>query len=348
MKKFIPFIVIILLVLALLGISRIQGVKDYVPQVGISQTKDGQEIKITHPLQIEVMRNEEYPGSDIVIQEKLPDGNGFERYIASYTSDGNSINGLLAIPKGDAPAGGWPAVVFNHGYIQPEVYRREQKYVAYVAGFASNGYVVFMSDYRGHQDSEGQPLGAYFSPAYTTDVLNAYESLKKYPNVNPDKVGMWGHSMGGHIVLRSMVVNPDIKVGVIWGGVVASYEDMVTRWNRNRPWRPSERENMSHRPGRGNLEEEYGDISANADFWQSISPIYFVEDISGPIQIHHGLSDETVPWQFSESLYNALTEADKEVEYYTYEGGDHNLSGSSFSPAMQRSVEYFDKYLKGE
>lgn len=348
MKKFIPVVVIIIIFLTLFLVSKTQSVKEYVPQVGISKTDGDEQIIITHPLQIEEMRKVEYTGSDIVIQEKLPDGNGFERYVASYISDGNSINGLLAIPKGDPPQEGWPAIVFNHGYIRPEEYRREQKYVAYVAGFASKGYVVFMSDYRGHQDSEGLPLGAYFSPAYTTDVLNAYKSVKKYPNVNPDKVGMWGHSMGGHIVLRSMVIDPDIKVGVIWAGVVASYEDMVTRWNRNRPWQPSKRENMSNRPHRSNLEEEYGDINSNMTFWRSISPIYFVEEVSGPIQIHHGLSDETVPWQFSESLYNALTQVEKEVEYYTYEGGDHNLSGSSFSPAMRRSVEFFDKYLKGE
>ena len=348
MKKYIPILVIILVVMVLIGISRTQSVSNVVPRLSITKSDQGKEIEITHPLQIEEMRERDYPGSDVVIQEKLPDGNGFERYIASYISDGNSINGLLAIPKGEPPDGGWPAILFNHGYIRPEEYRREQKYVAYLAGFASEGYVVFMSDYRGHQDSEGQPLGAYFSPAYTTDVLNAYESIKNYTSVNPDKVGMWGHSMGGHIVLRSMVVNSDIKAGVIWGGVVASYQDMVTSWNRRRPWIPSERENMSNRPGRGNLEEEYGDITTNLDFWRSISPIYYVEDVSGPLQIHHGLSDDTVPWQFSESLYNALTEAEKEAEYYTYEGGDHNLSGSSFSPAMQRSVDFFDKHLKGE
>jgi hypothetical protein len=55
--------------------------------------------------------------------------------------------------------------------------------------------------------------------------------MKRYPDADPDRIGMWGHSMGGYITLRSMVVSQDIKVGVIWAGVVARYPDLFTRWN---------------------------------------------------------------------------------------------------------------------
>lgn len=302
----------------------------------------------THPLQISEMRKKEYPGSEIVIEKTLGPGIGFQRYVANYKSEGLRIKGLLAIPNGEKPEEGWPAIVFNHGYIRPETYRREEKYIAYIASFASKGYLVFMPDYRGHQDSEGLPLGTYFSPAYTTDSLNAFYSLAKHPDVNPERLGMWGHSMGGHITLRSMVVTPDIKAGVIWAGVVASYEDILTNWRRARPWHPSPRENMAHRPSRDDLIKEYGEIEQNRQFWQSISPIYFVSDISGPVQLHHGLADNSVPWEFSNSLQEALSEVGKTVEYYEYKGADHNLSGSAFSPAISRSVEFFDENLKAE
>ena len=56
-------------------------------------------------------------------------------------------------------------IVFNHGYIPPSQYRTTERYVAYVDGFASNGYIVFRPDYRGHDQSEGAPTGAYGSPA---------------------------------------------------------------------------------------------------------------------------------------------------------------------------------------
>ena len=87
---------------------------------------------------------------------------------------------------------------------------------------------------------KGLRRGGYGSPDYTIDVLNALSSVKRYPDVDPERIGMWGHSMGGHITLRSMVTTKDIKAGVIWAGVVASYPDLMSRWRRPVPaWVPT-------------------------------------------------------------------------------------------------------------
>jgi dienelactone hydrolase len=61
----------------------------------------------------------------------------------------------------------------------------------------------------------------------TVDVLNALASVARYPDADPDRIGMWGHSMGGTITLRAMVVTDTIWAGVIWAGVVAPYPDLV-------------------------------------------------------------------------------------------------------------------------
>ncbi|MBP7832880.1 MAG: alpha/beta fold hydrolase, partial [Candidatus Levybacteria bacterium] len=181
-----------------------------------------------HPLSIESMRQKKYPGSEIIIEQELPQESNYRQYIGSYMSEGLKIYGLLTIPTTQRPENGYPAIIFNHGYIPPSEYRTNERYIAYVDTFARSGYVVFKSDYRGHGSSEGEAVGAYFSPGYTTDVLNALESVKKLEYVNPDKLGMWGHSMGGTITQRALVISPDIKAAVIWGGVVGSYEDIYT------------------------------------------------------------------------------------------------------------------------
>src|SRR5207245_135634 len=116
------------------------------------------------PLAIDYMRQQEYPGSDLVIEQRLAAGSNYQRYIASYRSDGLKINGLLTVPNGPKPATGWPVIIFNHGYIPPAEYRTTERYVAYVDAFARRGYIVFKSDYRGHGSSEGQPASAYGSP----------------------------------------------------------------------------------------------------------------------------------------------------------------------------------------
>lgn len=304
-----------------------------------------------NPLSIEAMRQKNYPGSNLIIDQTLEDGStpigsgsNYHQYIASYMSDGLKIYGLLTVPiKGDK----FPAIVFNHGYIPPKQYRTTERYVGYVDAFAKSGYIVFKPDYRGNGNSQGQPEGAYYSPAYTEDVLNAVASLKKYSGVDPEKVGMWGHSMGGNITLRSLVVKPqDIKAAVIWGGVVGTYDDLMNNWQRRVIYQPPANELALRNRFRADLTAKNGTPKTNPLFWNSIDPNNFLSDISSPIQLHVGSDDEEVPSVFSQNLFDRLKKLNKTVEFYSYLGGDHNISEPNFSLAIQRSVEFFDKYLK--
>ena len=307
----------------------------------------GEEFQLSsqqHSLTIEFLRKGKYLGSDLVIEETLAPGSNYTRYIASYKSEGLKIYGLLTVPNGEKPEGGWPAIIFNHGYIPPAEYQTTERYVAYIDGFARNGYIAFKPDYRGHGSSEGEPTGAYGSNGYTIDVLNALSSVKKYTGVNPNKIGMWGHSLGGFLTLRSMVTTKDIKAGVIWAGVVGSYPDLLNNWRR-RGFSPPSGIPVGARRWREVLVKMYGTPEQNPKFWNSISANSFLADISGPLQLHHGTADASVPVKFPQKLEEQMKQAGKEVELYTYPGDDHNLT-ASFATAMQHSVEFFDKYLK--
>ena len=300
---------------------------------------------IPHPLKIDAMRAREYPGSDIVIEQMLDPGVNYNRYYVSYLSEGLKIYALMTVPNGEKPSTGWPVVIFNHGFIPPDVYRTTERYIAYVDLIARSGYIVFRSDYRGHDRSEGEAGGAYSRPDYTVDVLNAVASMKRHPDADPNRIGMWGHSMGGYITLRSMVITGDIKAGVIWAGVVASYPDMLTRWRRGTA--PSSTSTPSPRSWRYSLVQEYGSPEENPGFWDSISANSYLSNLSGPIQLHHGTLDADVPLEFSELLFYQIIEAEQYVELYKYEGDNHNIS-NYFSQAMQRTIEFFDRYLKAD
>ncbi len=297
-------------------------------------------VESQHPLQIDAMRAAQYPGSDIVIESVLDPGVNYSRYYVSYFSEGLKIYAMMTVPNGERPATGWPVIIFNHGYIPPNVYRTTERYVAYVDQIASSGYIVFKSDYRGHDRSEGAAGGVYTQPNYTIDVLNAVASMKKYPDADPNRIGMWGHSMGGYITLRSMVISADIKAGSIWAGVVAPYPDLFLRWNAGARW-------TNAAPGTWvySLEQTYGSAQQNPEFWKSISANGYVRDLNAPIQLHHGTGDHDVPWEFSQILYDELLQANRVAEFYLYDGDNHNLS-NSFSLAMQRTIEFFDRNVK--
>ncbi|MBI2327077.1 alpha/beta fold hydrolase [Candidatus Curtissbacteria bacterium] len=297
-----------------------------------------------YPLMILAMRQREYLGGEIKIEKDLGDQGGFKSYIISYPSDGLKLLALMNVPTGQKPANGWPVIILNHGYIAPSVYSTIDSYRAFSDYFARGGFLVVKSDYRGHGDSQGEAEGGHWSPAYTYDVLNLVASVKRMPEVNSEAIGMWGHSMGGNVTLRAVVVLDDIKASVIAAGVVGSAQDLFYRWRRRAgfvppPW-------WATASARAKLVQVYGEPKDNSDFWSKISAISYVFDIEGPVQIHHGTDDQSVPKEFSDSLNQALIDAGKEVEYFVYEGADHNLSGEFRSLFLNRTLAFFEKNLK--
>jgi dipeptidyl aminopeptidase/acylaminoacyl peptidase len=295
-----------------------------------------------HPMTIAYLRKQSYAGSPLTLEQILQPGSNYNRSIVSYRSEGLKVYALLTVPLGQRPATGWPVVIFNHGYIPPEEYSTTERYEAYLDGFAANGYIVLRPDLRGHGNSEGVANGAYGHPDYTIDVLNAVASIKQLGEADANRIGMWGHSMGGYLTLRAMVVSPDIKAGVIWSGVVASYEDLLNIWTMGadiglipegvRRWGTQ-------------LLAEVGTPEENPSFWSSISANSYVADLSGPLQLHHGSGDLVVPLAFSNLLVDDIDSAEGAVEYYVYPNDDHSLT-ASFPTAMARSLAFFDAHVK--
>ncbi len=299
------------------------------------------------PMSILAERERSYPGSAITIEETLEPGANYFRYYAWYLSDGLKIYGLLTVPFGDKPVNGWPAIVFNHGYIDPRIYKTTERYIGYVDQLARHGYMVYKIDYRGHDRSDGMASGAYGDPGYTTDVLNAFSSLQQDPLADPNRIGMWGHSMGGFLTLRAMVISPQIKAGVIWSGVVGSYPEMICCWHHPDLEMPTRTPNPNFRSGwRTQWQNIFGSPEVNPEFWMSISANSYLIDLSGALQLHAGTGDEEVPIKFSQDLYQEVLATGKTVEYFEYAGDNHNLS-NYFNLAMQRTIEFFDQYLKG-
>lgn len=321
--------------LFLLNLFKIPGT-DYLL---VRETKtENSPMPILPPMAVESLRQGNYFGSEIVLEGTLAPGINYNRYIASYQSEGNKIYGLLTVPKNNKPEKGYPIIVFIHGYIAPNIYKTTERYVAYQDVLARNGFITYKIDLRGHGNSEGEAVNSHFSEAYVIDSLNAIASLKRYPQVNADEIGIWGHSNGGEIGLRAMVVWPEIKAGVFWAGVVGSFPGMLETYNKEIGFLNLER-------SKPELIKENGLPSENPKFWQKIDPYTYLNDINGSIQLHHGTADKSVPIKTSIELKNALEKVNKEVEFYEYNNGDHNLSNPAFGPAMERTVEFFKKYL---
>lgn len=272
--------------------------------------------------------------------QKVGQSSVFTSYLTSYNSDGLRINALLTQPTGEMPPDGWPAIVFIHGYIPPPQYRTQEKYVDYVNSLARNGFVVLKIDLRGHGSSEGEASGAYYSSDYVIDTLNAYAALEAAEFVNPSRIGVWGHSMAGNIALRAAVSKKNLPATVIWAGAVYSYQDFMDYGIDDGSYQ-SPRPDSPRVSYRQRLTETHGAFTAQSEFWQSVAPTSYLSDFTGAIQIHHAVNDNVVSVEYSRNLARLLSEAGIVHELHEYQSGGHNISGSAFSSAMARTIEFF-------
>jgi dipeptidyl aminopeptidase/acylaminoacyl peptidase len=307
--------------------------------------------KISSPISINYLRQKQIDSEIYKVESRLLDGFNYEQYIVSYLSEGERVFGLLTIPKSDKPEGGFPAIIFNHGYIPPKSYSTTSNYSSYVDFLARNGFVVFKIDMRGHGRSEGLATGSYFSSTYTIDAISALKSLQKSDVVNPNRIGFWGHSMSGNLVLRSMLITEEIKAGVIWAGAVYSYEDFGKYRISDssfmaRPQQPQiEHPNRDTNEEIRKLREDFKSVDFSNSYWKEISLTQNIKYLKNPLQIHHSVNDDVVNVGYSRDLVNVLKNSNKNYDYHEYPGGGHNITGYYFNQGMQRTVEFFKKNL---
>ena len=145
--------------------------------------------------------------------------------------DGLEIHNQLFLPEGSrSPGEKRPAIVFVHGGPVRQMllgYHYMHFYhVAYAVNqwLASRGYIVMSVNYR-----SGIGYGKSFRTAPNTggrgnaeyqDVLAGGKYLQSRPDVDPNRVGIWGLSYGGVLTAQALARNSDVfKVGVDLAGV---------------------------------------------------------------------------------------------------------------------------------
>ena len=265
-------------------------------------------------------------------QSKLPDGVKVLRDL-EYVPGGHERQKLdLYLPeKADGPL---PVVVWVHG----GAWKQGSKSGCPGIYLAAKGYAVASVGYRLSQH-------AVF-PAQIEDCKAAIRWLranaKKY-NLDPEHVGAWGGSAGGHLVaLLGTTAGMKELEGKDGNLDQSSKVQCVVDW-----FGPTDfRDNKSTDP-KGAVAELLGGLpSKETEKARLASPLAHVSKDSAPFLIVHGDKDTTVRMSQSESLEEALKKAGVPVTLIKLEGAGH--SGPEFrTPEQQKRIEeFFNRYLK--
>jgi uncharacterized protein len=273
-----------------------------------------------------------YGEGELRVEQVLNVTATFTRTLITFPSDGLTVYGFLNVPQGEGP---FPVVIVNHGYVDPALYRTLTYTTRYADALAGAGFIAIHPNFRGYPPSQEGPNE--FRTGFAIDVLNLAALVRKQAGgagplatADAEAIGLWGHSMGGGVTIRALVVDPAIKAAVLYGSMSGDEQ------------RNHERILIFSGGQRGQWAE--GEAPSPADL-QRISPIYYLDRITAAVSIHHGELDDQVPLAWSVDLCEQLQALAKPVECFFYPGGPHTFSGQTDVLFIQRTVDFFRREL---
>lgn len=277
----------------------------------------------------------EIRGSNIVLGEKLIGSSNFSSYIFSFSVDpdfdgrvAKKVTGLLNIPKGEGP---FPLIIMFRGYVDQKTYTTGTGTKKAGEYFANNGFITIAPDFLGYGASDHEAENIFESrfQTYVTAVslLQSLNSLEAWDQKN---VFIWGHSNGGQIAISVLEITQKSFPTTLWAPVSKPFPYSVLYYTDE-----SDDKGKLIREELAKFEDDY-----DTDLY-SIDNYY--DRIKAPIQLHQGSNDDAVPIDWSNDLAKTLSDLNIDVEYYTYQGADHNLS-PSWNTVVAKDVAFFKKY----
>jgi dipeptidyl aminopeptidase/acylaminoacyl peptidase len=288
---------------------------------------------VTDKVSLAELMREDFPGGRIHRGRQVLANDAYTRHEVTYPSGDVTISGVLLRPRGRGP---FPAVVLNHGHIEPSIYvtgqglMREQDYLARA------GFVVLHTDYRGHAASDPASTQSVETRlGYTRDAINAAQAVKREPYVDPDRVAMLGRSMGGGVTYNALVAKPGlVRAAVVFAPVSSDFVDNFNRWT------------VAERPDAAAATyRRHGTPEHKPEFYAGLSARTYFERITEPVLIHHGSLDESCPVAWSRTTQRLLRDAGVDSRLEIYRGEQHAF-GRQWPLSMERTVRFLRRQLR--
>ncbi len=246
------------------------------------------------------------------------------------------VSGFMHVPT---QPGTYPVLILLRGFVSKESYAPGVGTKRVAERFAKNGFITLAPDFLGYGSSD-QPSENSFEARFQTysttlSLLSSLSTLQSaveasFSGVIADtsKVGIWGHSNGGHIALATLSITKKAYPTVLWNPVSKSFPYSILSY--------ADEYDDQGKLLRASLSLFERDYDTDA-----FSPPKFFDRINAPILLHQGEADEEVPFWWSDELHAKLKKLDKDISYTLYPGADHNLMPNGWSPAVQAAIEFY-------
>lgn len=203
-----------------------------------------------------------------------------------------------------------PVVVIVHGGPESQ-YRPSFSFLAQY--LVHNGYAVLAPNVRGstgygkafsHLDDVERRMDS------VADLAHAAQWLQQQPEIDPERIAVYGGSYGGFMVLAALTNHPDLWAA---GVDIVGISNFVTFLENTSDYRRSHRE------------AEYGSLAHDRDFLESIAPMRQIDKIRAPLMVIHGANDPRVPLSEAQQVVDALQQRDVPVEFLVFDDEGHGI-----------------------
>ena len=247
--------------------------------------------------------------------------------------DGKIISAFVRLPYNLKRNGSNPGIVLPHGGPTGQTV---DSFDRTAAAFASRGYVCIAPNVRGStgygiefQQANHKDLGG----GDLQDEVYAARFLTDTGYVDPKRIGITGGSYGGYMTLMAVAKTPDL-----WAAAVEEYG--IINW-----FTMFQHEDALLQAYQKSL---IGDPVADKKVYEDDSPITFIRQAKAPLLVLQGDNDIRVPKEEAMQVVDILEKAGIIVaaHYYPNEGHGFGKRENQID-AIQRTIDWFDRYLKG-
>jgi dipeptidyl aminopeptidase/acylaminoacyl peptidase len=242
--------------------------------------------------------------------------------------DDVTLHGLLYIPRNTSPSAKPPVLLSVHG--GPTAQARPQ-FNAIHQYLLTRGIAIFDLNYRGstgYGKSYARLNDRLLRANEYLDMADAVEWLRSQGTVDASRAAVMGGSYGGYLTMAALTRLADqFDAGVAFVGV----SNWLTAMEGAAPvLKASDR-------------VEFGDIDNPEDreFFRSISPIGYVDNIRAPMMILHGANDPRDPVKESDEFVRAIRDRNGQVDYLRFPDEGHGIRKLSNQIIAYRRIAQF-------
>jgi dipeptidyl-peptidase 4 len=249
------------------------------------------------------------------------------KYLEFKAEDGTTLYGRLLLPPDSPASGKIPVIVHIYGGPAAQMVTKSLP-DPFDEILARKGFAVFAVDNRGTpgRDRKFQTAIRHeFGAVELKDQLTALDQLlAQFPQLDSDRVAIWGWSNGGSMTLYAMTHSERFRAGVAVAPVTdqLNYDSIYTE--RYMGLLQSDKAGY-----------EQSDVTKSAD------------KLHGALLLVHGTGDDNVHFQNSVQMINALISAEKQFRLMIYPNKTHSISGKDARVHLFTMIEeHFERELK--